>query len=87
MVMISPMRRPVQHETDAAGQRLLRAAFEGFGWVVNAIENDYGADYEVEIFEGGVSTGATFKVQLKSSASTQYSSDGTRGFSASSSRR
>jgi len=53
------------------------AAFEGFGWVVNAIENDYGADYEVEIFEGGVSTGATFKVQLKSSASTQYSSDGT----------
>ncbi|MDO8833997.1 MAG: DUF4365 domain-containing protein, partial [Vicinamibacterales bacterium] len=71
------MRRPVQHETDAAGQRLLRAAFEGFGWVVNAIENDYGADYEVEIFEGGVSTGATFKVQLKSSAATQYSSDGT----------
>lgn len=70
------MRRPVQHETDAAGQRLLRAAFEGFGWVVNSIENDYGTDYEVEIFEGGVSTGATFKVQLKSSASTQYSSDG-----------
>lgn len=71
------MRRPVQHETDAAGQRLLRAAFEGFGWVVNAIENDYGADYEVEIFQDGLSTGATFKVQLKSSASTQYSSDGT----------
>ncbi|HEY3381040.1 MAG TPA: DUF4365 domain-containing protein [Vicinamibacterales bacterium] len=71
------MRRPDQHETDAAGQRLLRAAFEGFGWVVNAIENDYGADYEVEIFEGGISTGATFKVQLKSSAATQYSSDGT----------
>lgn len=71
------MRRPVQHETDAAGQRLLRAAFEGFGWVVNGIENDYGADYEVEIFEEGLSTGATFKVQLKSSASTHYSSDGT----------
>ena len=31
------------------------------------IENDYGADYEVEIFEDGLSTGATFKVQLKSS--------------------
>ncbi|MGE3958447.1 MAG: DUF4365 domain-containing protein [Vicinamibacterales bacterium] len=71
------MKRPVQHETDAAGQRLLRAAFEGFGWVVNGIENDYGADYEVEIFEEGLSTGATFKVQLKSSASTHYSSDGT----------
>ena len=77
MGMISSMRRPVQHETDAAGQRQLRAAFEGFGWVVNTIENDYGADFEVEIFEGGASTGATFKVQLKSSASTQYSSDGT----------
>jgi hypothetical protein len=75
--MIRSMRRPVQHETDASGQRLLRAAFEAFGWVVNAIENDYGADYEVEIFEGGLSTGAAFKVQLKSSASTQYSSDGT----------
>lgn len=75
--MILSMRRPVQHETDAAGQRLLHKAFEGFGWVVNAIENDYGADYEVEIFEDGLSTGATFKVQLKSSASTQYSSDGT----------
>ena len=69
--MISAMKRPVQHETDAAGQRLLRAAFEGFGWVVNALENDYGADYEVEIFEDGLSTGATFNVQLKSSASTR----------------
>lgn len=75
--MIRSMRRPAQHETDAAGQRLLHAAFEGFGWVVNGIDNDYGADFEVEIFEEGLSTGATFKVQLKSSAATQYSSDRT----------
>ena len=63
--MIASMKRPVQHEIDAAGQRLLREVFESFGWVVNAIENDYGADYEVEIFEQGASTGAAFKVQLK----------------------
>jgi len=55
------MKRPEQHETDSAGQRQLRAAFETQGWTVNALDNDYGADFEVEVFEQRVSTGATFK--------------------------
>lgn len=70
------VQRPEQHQTDAAGQRLLRDAFESIGWVVNSIPNDYGVDFEVEIFDKGLSTGAVFKVQLKSSANTHYSSDG-----------
>jgi hypothetical protein len=72
------MKRPKEHETDSAGQRLRRGVFESLGWTVNKIENDYGADFEVEMFQDGVSTGATFKVQLKSSNSTQYSADGAR---------
>jgi hypothetical protein len=70
------MKRPEHHEIDAAGQRQLRAVFEAFGWTVNKIENDYGADFEVELFESGVSTGAAFKVQLKSSRATCYTADG-----------
>ena len=35
-------------------------------WVVRTIEQDYGIDVEVEIFDaGGKTTGLTFKAQLK----------------------
>jgi hypothetical protein len=34
-------------------------------WVARQIQEDYGVDLEVEIFEGGVTTGLTFRVQLK----------------------
>jgi len=70
------MKRPPQHETDAAGTRLLQDAFEAFGWTVNKIEHDYGADFEIEIFENGATTGATFKVQLKSTKAPAYLMDG-----------
>src|SRR5579863_121858 len=70
------MKRPDEHVIDTLGQAQLRAVFEPLGWTVNKIENDYGADFEVEIFRAGESTGGVFKVQLKSSKSTGYSSAG-----------
>lgn len=36
-------------------------------WVVRGVDDDYGIDREVEIFEGERTTGLTFKVQLKAS--------------------
>jgi hypothetical protein len=70
------MQRPRQHEIDDLGQNLLRDVFARLGWVVREIPTDYGLDFEIEIFNSGKSTGAIFKVQLKSSESTRYSSDG-----------
>lgn len=70
------MKRPQQHITDAAGERQLRSIFEPAGWTVNKIEHDYGVDFEVEVFHKGRTTGATFKIQLKSSKGTKYSSSG-----------
>lgn len=77
------MKRPQQHETDSAGQRLVREVLEPLGWVVRGlVEHDYGADFEVEVFERPSpgaplqSTGLTFKVQLKSSSASEYSADG-----------
>jgi len=40
---------------------------------VNKTEKDYGWDYVVEVFRDGVSEGLLFNAQLKSSASTSYS--------------
>jgi hypothetical protein len=70
------MKRPEQHITDSAGERQLRSIFEPLGWTVNKIEHDYGVDFEVEVFRDGRTTGATFKVQLKSSKATKYTAVG-----------
>ena len=67
------MKRPEQHVTDTLGIAQMRACFEPLGWTVNKIENDYGCDYEVEVFRNGQTTGISFKLQLKSSLSTPYS--------------
>jgi len=67
--------KPDAHDIDSAGERLLREAFEPLGWVVNAVQRDYGIDYNVQVFEGKSPTGTWFHVQLKSSASSEYSSD------------
>jgi hypothetical protein len=70
------MHRPDAHVTDTSGRTQLRAALESLGWTVNPIENDYGSDFEVEVFQAGQSTGVTFKIQLKSSRAPQYSAKG-----------
>ena len=49
---------------------------ESFGWVVNDTQRDYGVDSNVQVFEKKAATGAWFHVQLKSSASSEYSIDG-----------
>ena len=69
------MQRPEQHVIDTRGQSLLIAAFAPTGWVLRAINPDYGADYEVEVFENRKTTGTTFKIQLKSSEEPGYSAD------------
>lgn len=70
------MQRPQQHITDALGEAQLRSVFEPLGWVVNKLPQDYGIDFEIEVFEKRKSTGAAFKVQLKSSEHTAYSAGG-----------
>jgi hypothetical protein len=72
------MERPPEHLVDAAGKRLLRSQLEPSGWTLNETGsgNDYGVDFDVEVFERGHSTGTTFKLQLKSTANGQVSVDG-----------
>lgn len=67
------MKRPQQHLVDARGTAQLRAVFEPLGWVVNEIQDDYGVDFDIQIFNEGKATGEWFKVQLKSSEKTSYS--------------
>lgn len=67
--------KPEGHDIDSAGERLLREAMESLGWVVNAVEKDYGLDFNVQVFDGKSPTGTWFHVQLKSSASSDYSAD------------
>ncbi len=70
------MDKPQSHTTDEVGELQMRAVFAHVNWVVNRIERDYGIDFDVQIFEGSKPTGEWFKVQLKSSQSTQYSTAG-----------
>jgi Domain of unknown function (DUF4365) len=67
--------KPEQHDTDRAGKRLLREVLESLKWVVNKVEEDYGIDFNVQVFDGDSPTGLWFHVQLKSSASPNYSAD------------
>jgi len=69
--------KPEQHEINRAGKRLLREMLEPLGWVVNDVQEDYGIDSNVQVFDGASLTGAWFHVQLKSSASSDYSADRT----------
>jgi hypothetical protein len=69
--------RSKEHDIDRAGKLLSRAALERLGWVLNDVEEDYGIDSNVQIFDGAYPTGAWFHVQLKSSRHSEYSSDRT----------
>lgn len=74
----SGVERTDQALIDAAGKRLLREVLEPLGWVLNETQagSDYAIDFDVEVFEKQKSTGTIFKVQLKSSASSDYSAAG-----------
>lgn len=64
-----PPQRPRNHVLETlSGQALARVV--PAEWVVRPVDEDYGIDREVEIFEDGAATGLTFKVQLKASERT-----------------
>ncbi len=67
--------KATQHDIDRAGRRLLRQIFESLNFILNDTSDDYGIDYNVQVFEGKHPTGAWFLVQLKSSASQAYMAD------------
>ncbi len=69
--------RPEEHDIDRAGKRLLRAAVEKLGWILNDVQEDYGIDSNIQVFDGSFPTGAWFHVQLKSSRQSEYSTDQT----------
>jgi hypothetical protein len=71
------IQKSEQQEIDRQGRRLLREALEPLGWVLTGFEEDYGIDYDVQVFVNGSPDGLWFKIQLKSSASCEYSADGT----------
>jgi hypothetical protein len=59
-------RRPRQHELADQGARITQSVLP-VGWVYRDLEGkgDYGIDAEVEIFEDGLPTGWSFRLQLK----------------------
>jgi hypothetical protein len=70
------LKKPEQHEIDRAGKRLLRGVLEGLRWVVNEVQEDYGIDSHVQVFEKESATGTWFAIQLKGSGSSEYSASG-----------
>jgi hypothetical protein len=66
-----------QQDIDRQGKLLVRGALETFGWVLTEIHEDYGIDYVVQVFVNGSPNGLWLKIQLKSSASSNLSADGT----------
>jgi len=70
------IQKSVQQDIDLEGQRLLGQALGPLGWVINKIENDFGIDYDAQVFVNGSPCGLWFKIQLKSSAHSEHSSDG-----------
>lgn len=70
--------KPREHDINRAGKRLLREVLEHLGWVLTEVTEDYGIDYNVQVFdkERESPTGASFHVQLKSSESSEYSTSG-----------
>lgn len=57
-------KRPTQHETKIQSIRAFEALLPA-EWTAQRREEDYGIDYDIEIFRGGSATGLGFHVQLK----------------------
>lgn len=65
--MMNPQmpRRPRQHQLEAESRTAIRSAIPS-RWVYRDLDQDYGIDSEVEIFDhSGLATGLKFLVQLK----------------------
>lgn len=78
------MKRPKQHQIDADAQKLFNLIISSEHSVRPQPIDDYGIDYEIEIFKDEQSTGFIFKVQLKGTEKPNYLNDGNqisfRGF-------
>lgn len=70
------IQKSEQQDIDFEGRRLLSQSLAPLGWVLNRIEDDYGIDYDAQVFVDGNAVGLWFKIQLKSSASSDISADG-----------
>jgi hypothetical protein len=70
------IQKTEQQDVDFEGRRLLNQALAPLGWVLNRIEDDFGIDYDLQVFVEGNADGLWLKIQLKSSASSNLSSDG-----------
>ena len=71
-----PVGSPEEHETNRKGQALFNMFIADQGWTATKIAEDYGRDFDVEVFRGHKTTGVAFSVQLKSSLSPDYSAGG-----------
>jgi hypothetical protein len=69
--------KPEQHDIDHAGKVLLRKVLGPPNFIVNEVQDDYGIDFNIQVFDGASPSGAWFHVQLKSSRSSEYSANGT----------
>ncbi len=69
------MTRPIQHEIDTAARRQFEQSLPA-AWVARLQPDDYGIDYEVEVFQQHQPTGIAFKVQLKGTTGPSRSVDG-----------
>lgn len=68
------MRRPIQHEVDSLARKILESSLPP-NLVLRELHDDYGLDYEIEVFQGGQSTGAIFKLQLKGTQDPKYNAN------------
>jgi hypothetical protein len=66
--LIQVIQQSEQQVIDREGKRLFEQVVGSLGWIVNEIEDDFGIDYDVQVFADGSPDGLWFKVQLKSSA-------------------
>ncbi len=61
-------KRPREHVLETESRNAFRGVVPA-EWVVRDIHEDYGVDLEVEIFVNGVTSGVTFRVQLRATDS------------------
>jgi hypothetical protein len=68
------VQRPDQHDTNKKGEALLWVFFADAGWEPSKVE-DYGRDFEVEVFREKKTIGVLFNVQLKSTEKAEHSAN------------
>lgn len=68
------MKRPKQHEIDSSAKKIFCSQLPS-SWVEREQSSDYGVDFELEIFDNGISTGLLAKIQLKGTTRLKIKND------------